>query len=112
MNLKDKMKSVSPEKKQNETNNEQNSSTNTTQKSKQPSREMELLEKQSEALKQVTEQRDKLLEEGRPEDQETNAGAHAQTQTNHCANFLDISGLYVIMVNNVPNITRSEASHD
>lgn len=74
MNLKDRMKSDLPSSKPTETEplkeNEQNSSINTTQKSKQPSREMELLEKQSEALKQVTEQRDKLLMEGRPEDQE------------------------------------------
>ena len=70
MNLKDKMKSVLPEQKQSETNNEQNSSINITQKSNQPSREMELLEKQSVALKKVTEERDLLLKKGRPQDQE------------------------------------------
>ena len=70
MNLKDKMKSASPEQKQSETNNEQNSSINITQKSNQPSREMELLEKQSEALKKVMEERDLLLKKGRLQDQE------------------------------------------
>lgn len=84
MNLKDRMKSDLPSSKPTETEalnkNEQNSSTNIMQKSKQPSREMELLEKQSEALKQVTEQRDKLLEEGRPEDQETIQKLSSQIQ--------------------------------
>ena len=70
MNLKDKMKSVSQEQKLTETKNEQNSSTNIMQKSNQLSREMELLEKQSEALKKVTEERDLLLMEGRTQDQE------------------------------------------
>lgn len=70
MNLKDKMKSVLPEQKQSETNNELSNSINITQKSNQPSREMELLEKQSAALKKVTEERDLLLKKGRPQDQE------------------------------------------
>ena len=68
MNLKDKMKSDSPEPKL--TENEKNNSANTTQKSNQQSRELELLEKQSEALRIVTEERDNLLRLGRPEDQE------------------------------------------
>lgn len=68
MNLKDKMKSDSPEPKLIE--NEKNNSVNTTQKSNQQSRELELLEKQSEALRIVTEERDNLLRLGRPEDQE------------------------------------------
>ena len=74
MNLKDRMKSDLPN--SNPTEIEKPSESvraenlnDTTQKSKQPSTEMELLEKQSEALKQVTEQRDRLLKEGRPEDQ-------------------------------------------
>ena len=69
MNLKDKMKSDSPKPKLIESEKEQNNSTNITPKSNQQSKELELLEKQSEALRQVTEQRDNLMKEGRLEDQ-------------------------------------------
>lgn len=69
MNLKDKIKSDSQELKQTEIKSEKDSSTNIMQKSNQQSKELELLEKQSEALRKVTEQRDKLVMEGRTEDQ-------------------------------------------
>ena len=70
MNLKDKMKSDSPEPKLIESEKEKNNSTSITQKSNPQSKELVLLEKQSEALRIVTEERDNLLRLGRPEDQE------------------------------------------
>ena len=70
MNLKDKMKSDSPEPKLIESVKEKNNSTSIMQKSNLQSKELELLQKQSEVLRQVTEQRDILLKEGRTEDQQ------------------------------------------
>lgn len=65
MNLKDKM----PNQELIENEKKQQNLSAITQKSSQLSKEM-LLQQQSEALKQVTEQRDNLLKNGRQEDQE------------------------------------------
>ena len=73
MNLKDRMNSGSPscaktERKLPRENEMKPNSDNTIQNSKQQSPEQILLAKQSEAIRQLTEQRDHLLQNGRSED--------------------------------------------
>ena len=86
MNLKDRMNSGSQGLKPSGTepqngNGQTQSSGNTMQRSNPPSQEQSLLAKQSETLKLVTEQRDRLLSEGRPEDQKTISGLSSQIST-------------------------------
>ena len=73
MNLQDRINSGLQKAKPNEPLNESKncSLNNTIPRSMPPSKEQKLIILQSEALTEITSQRDRLLEQGRPEDQET-----------------------------------------